>query len=306
MRVIYFFTLVEFQCFVVGAEPLKAWRITEYSIDKIKSEQRNKGEAGTASQAVIYAAVFRSVRVRVGVCLGKHRLKMTGNGSTSQACAACKYQRRKCSPECPLAPYFPPDQPKQFLNAHKLFGVSNILRILKQLDDSQKSDAMKSIVYQANAREKDPVHGCFGIIMMLQTQVERLKEELELVRSQVMFFEQQQQNRDSVSYLPQQPQIQSTSVAVSHALPTSWIYPYVHSASPYMGFDGQTLYRQCFDIKPDIKLLEYEQKQTYIDSKEAYDSSAESSLKNTQSLEHIPEHHELKSAAALFRLTSQH
>ncbi|MCD7459628.1 hypothetical protein HAX54_041473 [Datura stramonium] len=45
-------------------------------------------------------------------------------------------------------------------------------------------------------------------------------------------------------------------------------------------------------------------RQSYIDSKEAYDSSSESSLKDTrQSVEHVAEN-ELKSAAACFTLTS--
>lgn len=236
---------------------------------------------------------------------------MTGKGGIGQACAACKYQRRKCSPDCPLALYFPPDQPRQFLNAHKLFGVSNILRILKQLpDDRQKTDAMKSMVYQANAREKDPVHGCFGIIVMLQTQVERLKEELALVKSQVMFFDQQLQNKVDPynNNLPvqqqqqQQQQLQSLGNG-SGGVPASWIYPsYVQS--PYVGYDGQGMYSQC-NLRPNNNLVEYEQKQAYSDSKEAYESSAESSLKESQSLmEPAADHEQLKSAAALFTLTN--
>ncbi|CAN8269373.1 unnamed protein product [Cochlearia groenlandica] len=52
------------------------------------------------------------------------------NNSTNQACAACKYQRRKCASDCILAPYFPHDRHNQFLNAHKLYGVSNITKII--------------------------------------------------------------------------------------------------------------------------------------------------------------------------------
>ncbi|MCO5613026.1 hypothetical protein L7F22_067300 [Adiantum nelumboides] len=111
---------------------------------------------------------------------------------TTQACAACKFQRRKCLPECPLAPYFPPDQPKQFLNVHKLYGVSNTLRILKQVDPSKREDAMKSILYEADARDRDPVHGCYGIITLLQAQAEVLQEELDCLRMQIRIHQQQQ------------------------------------------------------------------------------------------------------------------
>ncbi|MCO5614301.1 hypothetical protein L7F22_068579 [Adiantum nelumboides] len=130
---------------------------------------------------------------------------MTGNtscSSTTQACAACKFQRRKCSPDCPLAPYFPADQPKQFLNVHKLYGISNTLRILKQVEPCKRNDAMKSILYEADARDRDPVHGCFGIISLLQSQAEMLREELEIVRAQTHLLEQQQR----VAYYNQQQQ----------------------------------------------------------------------------------------------------
>jgi len=107
------------------------------------------------------------------------------------ACAACKYQRRKCAADCPLAPYFPPDHPKRFLNVHRLFGVSSILRILRQVDPDKREDTVKSIVYEADTREKDPVHGCLGIIHLLQNQVNKLKDELALARDQLYLMEQQ-------------------------------------------------------------------------------------------------------------------
>lgn len=114
-----------------------------------------------------------------------------GGGGTSTACAACKYQRRKCTPDCPLSPYFPPDQPKRFQNVHKLFGVSNILRILKHVDPSKREDTVKSIAYEADTREKDPVHGCLGVITILQNQVSKLKDELAVAREQLYLLQQQ-------------------------------------------------------------------------------------------------------------------
>ncbi|GLJ05276.1 hypothetical protein SUGI_0015140 [Cryptomeria japonica] len=194
---------------------------------------------------------------------------MADKGSMGRACAACKYQRRKCSAECPLVPYFPPDQPKQFLNAHKLFGVSNILRILKQVNDTQKSDAMKTIIYQANARERDPVYGCFGIIVMLQTQIESLKEELGFVRRQVMLAEQQQYHNSC----GQQIQPVEGPESLSHDQPAStpaWIYPNVQGSS----YDGQQFYRQTdYDINRPNDVFEYEQtQQVYSESKEGHES----------------------------------
>ncbi|KAK7831218.1 lob domain-containing protein 22 [Quercus suber] len=88
----------------------------------------------------------------------------------SQACAACRYQRRKCAKDCPLAPFFPPHRQKDFLNAHKLFGVSNIVKTIRDLNSDQKKIAMHSIVFEANARANDPVYGCCPIMWELQRQ----------------------------------------------------------------------------------------------------------------------------------------
>lgn len=110
---------------------------------------------------------------------------MSARPSGSQACAACKYQRRKCAPTCPLAPFFPPDHQKEFQNAHKLFGVSNLMKIIRNLTPCQKSEAMKSMIYQANARAQDPVGGCYRMIVILSRQLRHAESELALVLQQL-------------------------------------------------------------------------------------------------------------------------
>ncbi|KAK4839634.1 hypothetical protein QYF36_023555 [Acer negundo] len=115
----------------------------------------------------------------------------TTTTTTTQACAACKYQRRKCAPDCILAPYFPHDRQRQFLNAHKLFGVSNITKIIKNLEPPEKDEAMRTIMFQSDVRANDPVGGCFRIIRELQRQIEFTKAELELVLHQLAIFRAQ-------------------------------------------------------------------------------------------------------------------
>ncbi|GAB4842535.1 hypothetical protein Ancab_012509 [Ancistrocladus abbreviatus] len=109
--------------------------------------------------------------------------RMSSNGT--QACAACKYQRRKCVPDCILAPYFPHDRQRQFLNAHKLFGVSNITKIIRNLNPPDKDIAMRTIIYQSDVRAKDPVGGCYRIICDLHHQIEYYKAELDLILHQL-------------------------------------------------------------------------------------------------------------------------
>ncbi|MCL7041666.1 hypothetical protein MKW94_004555 [Papaver nudicaule] len=127
---------------------------------------------------------------------------MTVKGGTSQACAACKYQRRKCANNCPLKPYFPADQPKMFQNAHRLFGVSNILKIISPLPPSHKSEAMRSIIYQSNIRDKHRVHGCVAIIEQLRFQIQQAKFELEAVNAQLAMYRQQYHNELSPAVAP--------------------------------------------------------------------------------------------------------
>ncbi|CAL5429278.1 unnamed protein product [Camellia sinensis] len=109
-----------------------------------------------------------------------------GGTNVSQACAACKYQRRKCAPDCPLAPHFPQHQHKHFLNVHKLFGVSNIVKVLKTVRSFEEETAMKSMIFHANVRANDPVGGCHRIIRELEQQIQHYEAELEVVLRQLV------------------------------------------------------------------------------------------------------------------------
>ncbi|KAK1407284.1 hypothetical protein QVD17_38898 [Tagetes erecta] len=127
---------------------------------------------------------------------------MTFKGATTnQACAACKYQRKRCTPECALAPHFRPENPLVFRNAHKLFGVRNILRILKQINPNHKAEAMRSIMYEANMRDMFPVHGCLNVIRDFQYQIRQAEEELYNVLTWLAFYKQQHE-RQHVTTLP--------------------------------------------------------------------------------------------------------
>ncbi|KAI9079237.1 hypothetical protein K1719_038842 [Acacia pycnantha] len=106
----------------------------------------------------------------------------------NQACAACKYQRKKCAPDCILAPYFPHDRQRQFLNAHRLFGVRNITRTIENLNEIPRGEAMKTIMYQSDMRAADPVGGCYRLVKELMAQIQYLEAELMLVRQQLAVF----------------------------------------------------------------------------------------------------------------------
>ncbi|KAM7250861.1 hypothetical protein ACFE04_022744 [Oxalis oulophora] len=98
--------------------------------------------------------------------------------SSNSPCAACKFLRRKCTQECVFAPYFPPDQPKKFEVVHKVFGASNVTKLLNELSTAQREEAVNSLAYEAETRLRDPVYGCVGHISVLQTRLKQAQSDL--------------------------------------------------------------------------------------------------------------------------------
>ncbi|CAN6710457.1 unnamed protein product [Malus baccata var. baccata] len=109
-------------------------------------------------------------------------------------CAACKILRRKCAEKCVLAPYFPPTEPLKFTIAHRVFGASNIIKLLQEIPESHRADAVTSMVYEANARIHDPVYGCAGAIFQLQKQVGELQAQLAKTQAELVNMQCQQGN----------------------------------------------------------------------------------------------------------------
>ncbi|CAL9007832.1 unnamed protein product [Prunus brigantina] len=109
-------------------------------------------------------------------------------------CAACKILRRRCAEKCVLAPYFPPTEPLKFTIAHRVFGASNIIKLLQELPESHRADAVSSMVYEANARIRDPVYGCAGAICQLQKHLSELQAQLAKTQAELLNMQCQQGN----------------------------------------------------------------------------------------------------------------
>ncbi|KAK4257036.1 hypothetical protein QN277_006680 [Acacia crassicarpa] len=112
----------------------------------------------------------------------------SSSSSYSSPCAACKFLRRKCMPGCIFAPYFPPEEPQKFAHVHKIFGASNVTKLLNELLPHQREDAVNSLAYEAEARVRDPVYGCVGAISFLQRQVQRLQKELDAANADLLRY----------------------------------------------------------------------------------------------------------------------
>ncbi|XP_057980303.1 LOB domain-containing protein 1-like [Malania oleifera] len=116
---------------------------------------------------------------------------VSARGRTHQPCAACRMLRRRCDPSCTLAPYFPSEEVEKFAGVHKVFGASNVIKMIQMVEERKREDAVNAIVYEARARLKDPVYGSTGAIFYLQKTVEELKIQLEWATARASELQEQ-------------------------------------------------------------------------------------------------------------------
>uniref|UniRef100_A0A6V7QS94 LOB domain-containing protein n=1 Tax=Ananas comosus var. bracteatus TaxID=296719 RepID=A0A6V7QS94_ANACO len=120
----------------------------------------------------------------------------------------------------PFLPYFSPHEPNKFASVHKVFGASNVSKMLMEVPEPQRADAANSLVYEANLRLRDPVYGCMGAIMALQQQVQALEAELEAIRAEILKHKYRQAG--------------SSLISNPHAAACSCILPLRRCRSPHL------------------------------------------------------------------------
>ncbi|KAK9067558.1 hypothetical protein SSX86_011669 [Deinandra increscens subsp. villosa] len=105
--------------------------------------------------------------------------------TSSPPCGACKFLRRKCVKGCVFAPYFCHEQgPAHFAAIHRVFGASNVSKLLAHLPVNGRCEAAITIAYEAQARLQDPIYGCVSHIFALQQQVVSLQSQLAYLKAQ--------------------------------------------------------------------------------------------------------------------------
>ncbi|GKV37025.1 hypothetical protein SLE2022_343120 [Rubroshorea leprosula] len=137
-------------------------------------------------------------------------------------CAACKLLRRRCAPDCVFAPYFPANEPQKFASVHKVFGASNVNKMLQELPEHQRSDAVSSMVYEANARVRDPVYGCVGAISLLQQQIDSLQTQLAMAQAEALHIKSNHQFNTAAS--SQRPASSSSPDHRGNEADSLWFY----------------------------------------------------------------------------------
>ncbi|KAE8729070.1 LOB domain-containing protein 15 [Hibiscus syriacus] len=158
----------------------------------------------------------------------RHLLGSPGSLNTITPCAACKLLRRRCAEECPFSPYFSPHESHKFAAVHKVFGASNVAKMLMEVPESQRADAANSLVYEANLRLRDPVYGCMGAIVTLQQQIQTLQAELNAVRAEILKYKFREVTTSSNIIIPSShthAALISAGGAVSIAAPPSPLPP---------------------------------------------------------------------------------
>ncbi|KAK9910728.1 hypothetical protein M0R45_034678 [Rubus argutus] len=111
-------------------------------------------------------------------------------GGSAGPCGACKFLRRKCVAGCIFAPYFDSEQgAAHFAAVHKVFGASNVSKLLLHIPAHKRPDAVLTVCFEAQARLKDPVYGCVAHIFALQQQVVNLQAEISYLQAHLATME---------------------------------------------------------------------------------------------------------------------
>ncbi|KAI4378338.1 hypothetical protein MLD38_015829 [Melastoma candidum] len=82
--------------------------------------------------------------------------------NANAVCASCKHQRKKCDERCLLSPYFPTEKSREFQAVHRVFGVSNVTKMMMGVSEADRARLVESLVCEALVRQRDPVGGMYG------------------------------------------------------------------------------------------------------------------------------------------------
>lgn len=125
---------------------------------------------------------------------------------------------------------------------------------LQELPIHQRSEAVNSLVYEANARVRDPVYGCVGAISYLQNQVTQLQMQLAVAQAEILCIQMQQDPVSVTSSLPTYVDQDDKLMLLSensncyepHLLPQYPNFPSSSSSSSNVFQDYEPLKRESF------------------------------------------------------------
>ncbi|KAL3509249.1 hypothetical protein ACH5RR_028650 [Cinchona calisaya] len=82
-------------------------------------------------------------------------------------------EKKKCvADKCPLAPYFPAEKKREFQAVQRIFGVSKVVKILKNLNtEEERKTAADSMIWEASCWQEDPIQGPHGVFRRVSEQL---------------------------------------------------------------------------------------------------------------------------------------
>ncbi|XP_018479169.1 LOB domain-containing protein 35-like [Raphanus sativus] len=114
-------------------------------------------------------------------------------------CAVCKFAVvGPCTlgNECIMAPYFPSTEPDKFDRVNKVFGILNVYKILRNLEEPwQREYAANALCYEAEARIQDPICGYVGVQLVLENKLNNLKRDIDSALNELMITKDKKNQR---------------------------------------------------------------------------------------------------------------
>ncbi|RVW28446.1 LOB domain-containing protein 24 [Vitis vinifera] len=98
-------------------------------------------------------------------------------------CAACKYLRRRCPPDCIFSSYFPSNDPQRFASVHRILWCQQYWK--------DATEATESMYYEAQCRVADPVYGIVKTISLLNQEIHHAQSQLAKIQAQIAFYNAQ-------------------------------------------------------------------------------------------------------------------
>ncbi|KAK9143679.1 hypothetical protein Syun_013079 [Stephania yunnanensis] len=158
-----------------------AQRALDWAVDE-KLKSGDSGEITTSHLLLGIWSEKESAGHKILAALGFDDTKAAELAKSVDEDATLSY--RKCVVGCIFAPYFDSEQgAAHFAAVHKVFGASNVSKLLLHIPVHKRPDAVLTICYEAQSRLRDPVYGCVAHIFALQQQVVNLQAELSYMQA---------------------------------------------------------------------------------------------------------------------------
>lgn len=106
-------------------------------------------------------------------------------------CLVCRRLRRRCPNDCEIGQYFPSNRSDDFHSALSLFGLTNLRKIMRSVEEHQRQTLANSILLEGKAWRLYPDRGLLGYKMELDAQISSTLNEVEIADKFLAYFKDQ-------------------------------------------------------------------------------------------------------------------